>query len=153
MTPEIIAEYTAKISKGCSVIDGFCGSGGNVIQFSKYCNKVFAIDIDDKKLEICKNNCKVYNCKNNISFIHCDFLQIDKYEKEKVYADFIFLSPPWGGMEYKNSYVYSIKKFMTPDINEIVSVSLSVADNILFFLPRNLDLDELFNLCSSVKNE
>ena len=47
MTPEIIAEYTAKISKGCSVIDGFCGSGGNVIQFSKYGSKVYAIDIDD----------------------------------------------------------------------------------------------------------
>ena len=73
--------------------------------------------------------------------------------KNKIKADYIFLSPPWGGMEYKNSYVYSIKKFMTPDINEIVRVSLSVADNILFFLPRNLDLDELFNICSSIKNE
>ena len=52
MTPEIIAEYTAKLAKNCSVIDGFCGSGGNVIQFSKYCSEVFAIDIDPKKLEI-----------------------------------------------------------------------------------------------------
>ena len=38
------------------MIDGFCGSGGNVIQFSKYCSEVFAIDIDPKKLDICKNN-------------------------------------------------------------------------------------------------
>ena len=74
MTPEIIAEYTAKLAKNCSVIDGFCGSGGNVIQFSKYCSEVFAIDIDPKKLEICKNNCKIYNCKNNIHFIEYDFL-------------------------------------------------------------------------------
>ena len=49
VTPEIIAEYTAELAKGCSVIDGFCGSGGNVIQFSKYCSEVFAIDIDPKK--------------------------------------------------------------------------------------------------------
>ena len=76
MTPEIIAEYTAKLARNCSVIDGFCGSGGNVIQFSKYCSEVFAIDIDHKRLEICKNNCKIYNCKNNIHFIEYDFLKI-----------------------------------------------------------------------------
>ena len=149
VTPEKIAKYLAKLIRGKSVIDGFCGSGGNVIQFSKYCSKVYSIDISEKKLSICKNNCKVYHCENNIEFFHSDFLKM----KNKIKADYIFLSPPWGGMEYKNSYVYSIKKFMTPDINEIVRVSLSVADNILFFLPRNLDLDELFNICSSIKNE
>ena len=63
------------------MIDGFCGSGGNVIQFSKYCSEVFAIDIDPKKLDICKNNCKIYNCKNNIHFIEYDFLKIQNYSK------------------------------------------------------------------------
>ena len=42
---------------------------------------------------------------------------------------------------------------MYPDITDIVRVSLNVADNILFFLPRSLDLDELFSICSEVKNE
>ena len=73
--------------------------------------------------------------------------------KNKIKADYIFLSPPWGGTEYKKSDIYSIKKFMHPDITEIVRVSLNVADNILFFLPRNMDLDELFDICSTVKNE
>ena len=50
VTPEIIAEYTAKLAKKCTVIDGFCGSGGNVIQFSKYCSKVYAIDITNKEI-------------------------------------------------------------------------------------------------------
>ena len=149
VTPEKIAKYTAKLIEGKTIIDGFCGSGGNVIQFSKYCSKVYAIDISNKKLSICKNNCEVYNCKNNIRFIHSDFLKM----KNKIKADYIFLSPPWGGTEYKNSTVYSIKKFMYPDITDIIRVSLNVANNILFFLPRNLDLDELFDLCSKVKNE
>ena len=149
VTPEKIAKYTAKLIEGKSIIDGFYGSGGNVIQFSKYCSKVYAIDISSEKLSICKNNCKVYHCKDNIEFIHSDFLKM----KNKIKADYIFLSPPWGGTEYKDSHVYSIKKFMYPDINEIVRVSLNVADNILFFLPRNLDLDELFNICSEIKNE
>ena len=149
VTPEEIAKYIAKLIKGKTIIDGFCGCGGNVIQFSKYCSKVYAIDISKTKLDMCKNNCKVYHCENNITFIHSDFLKM----KNKIKADYIFLSPPWGGTKYKSYKVYSIKKFMYPDITEIIRVSINVAKNILFFLPRNLDLDELFNLCSSVKNE
>lgn len=149
VTPEKMAKYIAKLVEGKSIIDGFCGSGGNVIQFSKYCSKVYAIDISYSKLSICKNNCKVYHCKNNIEFIHSDFLQM----KNKIKADYIFLSPPWGGTEYKDSSIYSIKKYMYPDITEIVRVSLTLADNILFFVPRNLDLDELFEICSDIKNE
>ena len=42
---------------------------------------------------------------------------------------------------------------MYPDITEIIRISLNLANKILFFLPRNLDLDELFDLCSAVKNE
>ena len=149
VTPEEIAKYTAKLIQGKTIIDGFCGCGGNVIQFSKYCSQVYAIDISESTLNMCKNNCKVYHCENNIKFIHSDFLEM----KNKIKADYIFLSPPWGGTEYKKSDIYSIKKFMHPDITEIIRVSLNVADNILFFLPRNLDLDELFDICSSVKNE
>ena len=57
------------------------------------------------------------------------------------------------GTEYKNDDVYSIKKLMQPDVTEIIRVSLNVADNILFFLPRILNLDELFDLCSTVREE
>ena len=150
MTPEIIAEYTAKLAKNCSVIDGFCGSGGNVIQFSKYCSEVFAIDIDPKKLEICKNNCKIYNCKNNIHFIEYDFLKIQEYKKINVKADYIFLSPPWGGIGYKNSDIYSIKESMTPDISEIIKVSLKIVKYIMFYVPRTLRLEELFEIIFSI---
>jgi hypothetical protein len=134
------------------VIDGFCGSGGNVIQFSKYCSEVFAIDIDPKKLDICKNNCKIYNCKNNIHFIEYDFLKIQNYEKIKVKADYIFLSPPWGGVAYKNSDVYSIKELMTPDISEIIKVSKKIVKYIMFYVPRTLKLDELFGIISEIYN-
>ena len=149
VTPEPIAKYIAKLISGKIVIDGFCGSGGNVIQFSKYCKKVYAIDIEKNKIDICKNNCKVYECKDNIEFILSDFLKM----KNKIKADYVFLSPPWGGPDYKFSTVYSIKKYMKPDIIDIVRVSLSVSKNILFYLPRNLDLDELFDICSEIKNE
>ena len=139
VTPESIAKYIALITRGKIIIDGFCGSGGNVIQFSKFGKKVYAIDIDKNKIDICKNNCNVYECENNIEFILDDYLNM----KGKIKADFVFLSPPWGGLKYKNSNVYSIKKFMQPNIIDIIRVSLNVAKFILFYVPRNLDLNEL----------
>ena len=39
VTPEKIAKYLAKLIRGKSVIDGFCGCGGNVIQFSNIVQK------------------------------------------------------------------------------------------------------------------
>ena len=153
VTPEIIAEYTAKLAnKNSIIIEGFCGSGGNVIQFSKYCKKVYAIDIDEKKLDICKNNCKIYNCPDNIIFIHSDFLKIDKY-KENIKGDYIFLSPPWGGIQYKNNEIYCIKNLMKPDISEIIKMSLKVSKYIMFYLPRTLMLEELFEIISEINHE
>ena len=122
-----------------------------MIQFSKYCSKVYAIDIDPKKIEICKNNCKIYNCKNNIYFIEHDFLKIEEYEPIKVRADYIFLSPPWGGISYKNSDIYSIKESMKPDISEIIKVSLRIVKYIQFYVPRTLQLEELFGIISEIK--
>ena len=122
-----------------------------MIQFSKFCSKVYAIDIDPKKIDICKNNCKIYNCKDNIYFIESDFLKIEQYKPLKVKADYIFLSPPWGGRSYKNSDIYSIKDSMTPDISEIIKVSLRIVKYIMFYVPRTLMLEELFGIISEIK--
>ena len=78
VTPEDLAYFISYIAGPDSVcIDPFSGSGGNVIQFSKNCKKVYAVDIDINKIEICKNNCKVYDCPNNINLILSDFLLLD----------------------------------------------------------------------------
>ena len=98
VTPESIAKYISLLTRGKIIIDGFCGSGGNVIQFSKYGKKVYAIDIDENKINICKNNCNVYQCDNNIEFILDNFLNV----KNKIKGDFVFLSPPWGGKKKRN---------------------------------------------------
>lgn len=129
-------------------IDPFAGSGGNVIQFSKNCKKIYANDIDPKKIEICQNNCKVYECDNNIEFFESDFLKFDVDIK----VDYVFLSPPWGGIDYKNNRNYSLKKMVTPDITEIVRKSLQIGRNIMFYLPRNIDIVELGEILFSVTN-
>jgi hypothetical protein len=66
-------------------------------------------------------------------------------------ADYIFLSPPWGGIQYKNSDLYSIKDLMKPDIFEIVKVCVRISNHIMFYVPRTLILDELFDIISKIK--
>ncbi|OAJ36485.1 hypothetical protein BDEG_20651 [Batrachochytrium dendrobatidis JEL423] len=40
VTPELIAQHIAQRSAGCKVmVDGFCGVGGNAIQFAMTCDK------------------------------------------------------------------------------------------------------------------
>lgn len=154
VTPEIIAEYIANLAgKEAVVIDGFCGSGGNVIQFSRLCKKIYAIDIDQYKLDICKNNCNVYGCRDNIEYIHSDFLLMENSPIFKDKADYIFLSPPWGGVKYKNNEVYNIKTLMTPNIYDIIRVSLKISKRIMFYLPRTLQLEDLFEIVNEILNK
>jgi len=39
VTHEKIAQHIAKRCKCKVIVDGFCGAGGNSIQFAKYCEK------------------------------------------------------------------------------------------------------------------
>jgi len=62
------------------------------------------------------------------------------------------LSPPWGGTKYKESDVYNIKELITPNIYDIIKVSLNISRNIIFYLPRTLLLEELFEILSTILN-
>jgi predicted RNA methylase len=39
---------------------------------------VYAIDIDENKINITKNNAKVYECPDNIEYIKSDYLKVNK---------------------------------------------------------------------------
>ena len=69
------------------MIDGFCGAGGNTIQFALTCQRVIAVDIDHKKIELARNNARVYGVEHKIDFIVADFFEVVPMLK----ADVIFL--------------------------------------------------------------
>jgi len=146
VTPEEISEYIASIipnSYNSTILDAFCGCGGNSISFSKKFKRVFANDLYEEKIGMTKNNAKVYNCPDNIIYFINDFLTLN-LEGENI--DYVFLSPPWGGPEYKNEEIYSLKKWIIPDIEKIIEKSLKISKNIMLYLPRNTDLEELANI-------
>jgi trimethylguanosine synthase len=76
VTPEAVAEYIASKIKCDTVLDGFCGAGGDSIKLANTCSHVIANDICKIKLRCLKNNAKVY-CVENIETINEDFLKLE----------------------------------------------------------------------------
>ncbi len=72
---------------------------------------MIAIDLDPKKVELCRHNAEVYGVADRIEFVVGDFLQL----APRLEADVVFLSPPWGGPGYLTADVFDIKTMMQPD--------------------------------------
>ncbi|KAB0396767.1 hypothetical protein E2I00_010317, partial [Balaenoptera physalus] len=137
VTPEKIAEHIAgRVSRcsGCdTVVDAFCGVGGNTIQFALTGKRVIAIDIDPVKIDLARNNAEIYGVAEKIEFICGDFLQLASHLK----ADVVFLSPPWGGPDYATAEIFDISTMMSPDGYPLEKIT----NNIIYFLPRNANID------------
>jgi len=139
VTPEKIAKHIAEVCRCGLVVDAFCGVGGNAIQFARTCDRVIAIDIDSNKIEMARNNARVYGVEAKIEFIVGDFFSI----APKLVADAIFLSPPWGGPEYLQEAKYDLQKM---DGFKVFTAASKITPNIAFFVPRNTKVDQLSKL-------
>ncbi|KAM4077513.1 hypothetical protein ACJW30_12G143700 [Castanea mollissima] len=124
------------------VIDCFAGVGGNAIQFARMCCSVVAIDIDPKKLELAINNAKIYGVQHCIDFIVGDFFQLAPSLK----GDIVFLAPPWGGPSYKSIENFTLDFLKPRDGFTIFQFAQAIAPNIIMFLPRNVDLQQVEEL-------
>ncbi|XP_051556273.1 trimethylguanosine synthase-like isoform X1 [Myxocyprinus asiaticus] len=146
VTPEKIAQHIAlRVQESFStelIIDAFCGVGGNAIQFALTGKRVIAIDIDAVRLALAQHNAEVYGVADRIEFLQGDFLQL----APRLRGDIVFLSPPWGGPEYLSADVFNIKTMMNPDGFEIFRLSKMISDNIVYFLPRNADMEQIASL-------
>ncbi|XP_028987297.1 trimethylguanosine synthase isoform X2 [Betta splendens] len=147
VTPERIAEHIAhRVERSFAdsqlVIDAFCGVGGNAIQFALTGKRVLAVDIDPVRLDLARHNAAVYGVAERIDFLQGDFLQL----ASRLRGDVVFLSPPWGGPDYLTAEVFDIKTMMDPDGYEIFRLAKLISDNIVYFLPRNADMDQIASL-------
>ncbi|ESO98940.1 hypothetical protein LOTGIDRAFT_113851 [Lottia gigantea] len=145
VTPEKISEHIAERCQCDVIVDGFCGAGGNTIQFALYCERVIAIDIDPVKIELARNNAKVYGVEDRIEFIVGDFYKV----MPSLQADVVFLSPPWGGPEYLNNKNYDLNNMACLNAFDIFKISQKITQNIAFFVPRNTNIDQLTVLAGS----
>ncbi|CAI9600127.1 unnamed protein product, partial [Staurois parvus] len=105
-------------------------------------DEVIAIDIDPVKLDLAYNNAKVYGVENQIEFIRADYMCVAPDLK----ADAVFLSPPWGGPDYVSADIFDIKTMMNLDGFEVFQLSQQITKNIIYFVPRNTDVEQVASL-------
>ncbi|CAF1996983.1 BnaC07g48690D [Brassica napus] len=123
------------------------GVGGNTIQFTKVCSSVIAIDIDPLKIKMAVNNATVYGVVDRVDYVVGDFINL------ALKADILFLSPPWGGPMYNKVGRYTLDIIQPKDgqhihviLYSLFRIARSITPNIIMFLPRNIDLEQLEEL-------
>lgn len=161
VTPEIIAKHVAKraLENGIKLlIDGFCGAGGNTIQFGEYIKEnpkktapfIFAIDKSMTKIHMAHHNSKIYNVNRYIEFIIGDYFSIAKHFR----ADCVFLSPPWGGPSYSEREVYHLEEIQPIGGKELYQYTkTNITNNIILQLPKNTNQKQLIELADQVEIE
>jgi len=180
VTPEAIANQIAERCRCDTVIDAFCGVGGNAIAFAKVCERVIAIDNSATRLALARHNAAVYGVVDRIEFILGDFISFAKSlqhlsthpsSSRRRPIDVVFLSPPWGGVDYlsmspsKDCQVppgtpiqgerypdrtrsgtgqeYSLSNVSPLHGAELFQIARAITPNIAYFLPRNQALEEV----------
>ncbi|KAL5240926.1 hypothetical protein ACI65C_008336 [Semiaphis heraclei] len=134
--PEILSVFIANQCNNVKVaVDPFCGAGGNIIQLAKLCDKVIAVDIDPKKIELAKHNASIYGVYQKIEFIVGDFFKLEN----EIRGDVIVTSPPWGGPSYSRQSVIGPSAIA---LDKILEVGKKIAPKMLLHLPKNLDKNE-----------
>lgn len=119
ITVREIAEYISKIvcyhllkynvnPQKSLLIDYTSGVGGNVLSFCKCFNKVIALELVEERCDFLINNISVYGYKN-ITVINKSAIVYNEESMIEVNPNVIFIDPPWGGNDYKNSDTLLLK--------------------------------------------
>ncbi|EPS45588.1 hypothetical protein H072_416 [Dactylellina haptotyla CBS 200.50] len=150
VTPESVARKIAghilppSLAEPQVIIDAFCGVGGNAIQFalSPQCKRVIAVDHDETMLACAMHNAKIYGVEDKIEFRKADFFEFASQWEGEVAVGTLFLSPPWGGPSYKHDKIFDLQT-MTYGGAEIYDAARKITSNIVLYLPRNGDLNQI----------
>ncbi|KAE8542410.1 hypothetical protein D1P53_001187 [Cryptococcus gattii VGV] len=151
VTPQPIAAHIAERCQCDVIVDAFCGVGGNAIAFAKTCERVIAIDNDITRLKIARHNALHHGVADRIEFILGDYTEFarsfaEKNPEDKI--DVVFLSPPWGGIDYLNSpsATYSLSSILPIHGRDLFNLTSKLTPNIAYYLPRNMDMQEISEL-------
>lgn len=157
-------------------MDAFCGVGGNAIQFAFTCERVIAIDLDPTRLACARHNAEIYGVAERIEFVLGDYtVWAREYARrmargevrEGDRVEVVFLSPPWGGLDYlklgapptdptaateiahdeeTRDRPYPLSALAPLPGDQLFALSRAITPHVAYYLPRNVDLDELAEL-------
>lgn len=178
VTPESVA---FRIAKRCAsdgtVVDLFAGAGGNAIQLAMTCGRVVAVELDELRLRLARWNAKVYGVEDRITFVQGDAVELLQVLQERRkgnikkgvvwnalelseldHVDAVFLSPPWGGVDYAQPAPDASPATPYYDLSSIQPIdgttlftqvrTAFATTNIAYYLPRNTSLPHLSALAT-----
>ncbi|CEM11705.1 unnamed protein product [Vitrella brassicaformis CCMP3155] len=153
VTPEPIARQIASRCKTPNgiIFDAFCGVGGNAIQFAFAGDFVLCCDVVAGRLEMLRNNARVYGQSGGLDLIHADFRTL----RLRPGVDGVFLSPPWGGLGISSAApVYSMGSMDAGNMDgvEIYRLARRISPNIAYYLPRSTSVDDVKRMASLTTN-
>jgi trimethylguanosine synthase len=61
-------------------------------------------------------------------------------------ADIVYLSPPWGGPSYGTIDLFDLEKNIELNGYRIFEVAKQITSNIVYFLPRNVNVEQVVSL-------
>ncbi|TFY56049.1 hypothetical protein EVG20_g9082 [Dentipellis fragilis] len=163
VTPEAVADQIAERCRCGTVLDAFCGVGGNAIAFARTCERVIALDISPIRLALARHNAEIYGVADRIEFILADYMSFARSiraDPANRPIDVVFLSPPWGGPAYLDGTTnpipdsgsvdppvvhpeYSLTSLKPASGTELVRLARGFTRNIALYIPRNSRLDEI----------
>lgn len=147
-----------------TIIDYTSGVGGNVLSFSKFFYIVYAVEICKLRCEYLENNINIYGYKN-IKIINESALTFNENDMIEINPSVIYIDPPWGGNEYKNSDSLllhlgnmSIEELLINIVQKFSIYYLNKSDDnynnklIVLKLPKNYDIEYLYNFIKKNNN-
>jgi hypothetical protein len=101
-TPESLAMMHGEILRSTSntVIDAFCGLGGDTIGAALSGCSVFSIERDPERLQLAKANARHFGVLDKITFFLGDALEHTPRLLGEHPNAAVFLDPPWGGIDW-----------------------------------------------------
>jgi SAM-dependent methyltransferase len=130
-TPEIVADYRALRLKCKTIVDLGCGVGFQTFSFAKVCEKVYAVEIDERKIAYARENAVALGL-HNIEFICGDMLDpavVSKLGR----ADVVFCDP-----ERLASEEERMVKSIIPDVDTILNVYGRLTSSIALEFPPQI---------------
>jgi 16S rRNA G966 N2-methylase RsmD len=137
-------DHLAQRFKGKMVLETCTGGGFTTLSLAKYADHVFTFEIDKKRLEDAKKNCKKAGVDNKISYFNMDIYEINGMDIRNV-INAAFLDPDWNNAE--KDYIYRFRNSMTVPKSDILLREIQeITENITLVQPPYIDIGEFNEL-------
>ena len=144
--PEVVANYLAELLKSYKTAVELCSAIGiTVCALAKHMDKVYGVEIDSKRIEMAKNNAKLYGVSDKVEFIQGDVLDTNLLKNIK--ASVAVLDPDWNVDKNTPKIHSNSLANTTPNAIELFNkVKENITSNLVIRVSKNVSFNDLKEL-------